>query len=101
MMCRASAAPDQPGADPDVTGIDLARIPTVEPSYSIGRTGWPGPVPQLRRSSKDCLPPGIGGIRLSHLAAGGLCHKAIFALGENFFPCCGFRGKNTIEIAYL
>jgi hypothetical protein len=58
-------------------------------------------VPQLHRSSKDCLPAGTGEIRLSHLAAGGLCHKAFFALGENFIPCCAVHGKNTIEIAYL
>jgi hypothetical protein len=89
------------GAEPDVTGIDLARIPTVEPSSSIGGSGWPRPVPQLHRTSKDSVPPWSGEFRCGHLAAGGLCDKAIFALGENFFPCGAFRGKNTIDIAYL
>jgi hypothetical protein len=95
------AAPDHPGADPDVTGIDPARIPTVEPSFPIGCTGRPCPVPQLHRISKDSVPPGSGEFRFRHLAAGGLRDKAVFALGENFFPCGAFRGKNTIDIAYL
>jgi hypothetical protein len=100
-ICQAPAAPDDPGADPDVTGIDLARIPTVGPWFSIGRTGWPRPVLQLHRSSKDCVPPGNGKVRSGHIAAGGPCDKAVFTLGEIFFPCGGFRGRNTIENACI
>jgi hypothetical protein len=90
-----------PGAEPDVTGIDLVRVPTVEPTFPIGGTGWPGPVPQLHRMSNESVLPVSGEFRFCHLAAGGLCDKAVFTLGENFFPCGVFRGTNTIEIAYL
>jgi hypothetical protein len=92
------AAPDPPGAEPDVTGIDLVRIPTVEPTFPVGGTGWPGPVPPLHRMSNESVPPVPGEFRFCHLAAGGLCDKAVFTLGENFFLAARFVARIRLKL---
>jgi hypothetical protein len=87
-----------PGAEPDVTGIDLVRVPTVEPTFPIGGTGWPGPVPQLHRMSNESVLPVSGEFRFCHLAAGGLCDKAVFTLGEIFFLAARFVARIRLKL---